>query len=445
MDGKHFGSPDWNPLGDLILPGQTVLIKPNLVLHENHSGNTVECVYTHASLIRAVLDYVHIALHGEGCILVGDAPLQSCRFQQLCKVSGLDDVIHFYRKNSSIPIELLDFRQEHAMTDNSGQIMRVAGAAGDPRGYSVVDLAQRSMLAPVSARFQRFRVTNYDPSLMSRHHNVAKNEYLVSQTVLSADVVISMPKMKTHRKAGITGALKNFVGINGHKDWLPHHSKGSAPMGGDEYLRPSLCKSLGDFVVEKEDISKSALLKKLLRPIRASLYRAGRFLTGDKYMEGSWWGNDTIWRTVLDLNRILIYADKAGTVRDVPQRKLFFLVDGILAGDHEGPVAPDPKPAGVILGGTCAATIDAVMARVMGFDYRKLPLIREAFRLSELRIASFSPQQIELCTNSAQFEDLRLDEPGFNLQFRPSSGWRNHIELESHPVTEPLGSSSNAA
>jgi hypothetical protein len=162
-------------------------------------------------------------------------------------------------------------------------------------------------------------------------------------------------------------------------------------------------------------------------------------------MEGSWWGNDTIWRTVLDLNRILIYADKAGTVRDVPQRKLFFLVDGILAGDHEGPVAPDPKPAGVILGGTCAATIDAVMARVMGFDYRKLPLIREAFRLSELRIASFSPQQIELCTNSAQFEDLRLDEPGFNLQFRPSSGWRNHIELESHPVTEPLGSSSNAA
>jgi uncharacterized protein (DUF362 family) len=442
MDEEHWGSPQWNPFGDLIRPGQTVLIKPNLVLHENHSGNTAECVYTHASLIRALLDYVYIALRGDGLILVGDAPLQSCRFQELCRESGLEQVVGFFRAHATVPIELIDFRQEHAITDQSRQIMGVNSAAGDPRGYAVVNLGDRSMLGPVSTRFRRFRVTNYDPTLMSQHHNAEKNEYLISRSVLAADVVISMPKMKTHRKAGITGALKNLVGINGHKDWLPHHSKGSQPRGGDEYLRPSICKFLGDFVVEKEDVSKSALAKKFLRPMRSLLHGAGRLLTGDRYMEGSWWGNDTIWRTVLDLNRILIYADKQGMVRDAPQRKVFFLVDGILAGDHEGPLAPSPKPAGVILGGTCAATVDAVMARVMGFDYRKIPAVREAFCLSDLPIAPFRPGEIELCTNSSEFEDLKLDQPGFNLRFTPTAGWQDHIELqESHSSSDSVASS----
>ncbi len=37
-------------------------------------------VITPGSLIRALLDYVCIALKGTGCITIGDAPIQSCFF-----------------------------------------------------------------------------------------------------------------------------------------------------------------------------------------------------------------------------------------------------------------------------------------------------------------------------------------------------------------------------
>jgi len=34
--------------------------------------------------------------------------------------------------------------------------------------------------------------------------------------------------LKLHRKAGITCALKNLIGINGNKEYLPHHRLGGS-------------------------------------------------------------------------------------------------------------------------------------------------------------------------------------------------------------------------
>ena len=53
-----------------------------------------------------------------------------------------------------------------------------------------------------------------------------RHRYLVARELIEADVVFNVPKLKTHKKAGVTGALKNLVGINGHKAYLPHHRKG---------------------------------------------------------------------------------------------------------------------------------------------------------------------------------------------------------------------------
>ena len=71
------------------------------------------------------------------------------------------------------------------------------------------------------------RITNYDYHEVNRHHRGDRHEYCISEACLSADVIINLPKPKTHRKAGYTGALKNMVGINAAKDYLPHHTKGS--------------------------------------------------------------------------------------------------------------------------------------------------------------------------------------------------------------------------
>jgi len=73
LDKSNFGQAAWNPLGDLIEPGDYVLLKPNLIC-ESHSSrqNEWEQVITHPSIIRAVLDYVLIALKGKGELSIAD-------------------------------------------------------------------------------------------------------------------------------------------------------------------------------------------------------------------------------------------------------------------------------------------------------------------------------------------------------------------------------------
>ena len=39
LDKEHYGTEGWNPLGQLISPGDAVVIKPNLVRHYNPQGS----------------------------------------------------------------------------------------------------------------------------------------------------------------------------------------------------------------------------------------------------------------------------------------------------------------------------------------------------------------------------------------------------------------------
>src|SRR5437867_4201578 len=69
------GTANWNPLSELVKPGDTVILKPNLIcdFHETR-GDDVVSMLTHGSVIRAVLDYVAIALQGQWRVVIADAP-----------------------------------------------------------------------------------------------------------------------------------------------------------------------------------------------------------------------------------------------------------------------------------------------------------------------------------------------------------------------------------
>ena len=68
-------------------------------------------------------------------------------------------------------------------------------------------LAGRLGLALVDLNYDRVRlVRNPSP-------NARLKEIWLPETVLSADVLISLPKMKTHRFAGVTLSLKNMFGL----------------------------------------------------------------------------------------------------------------------------------------------------------------------------------------------------------------------------------------
>lgn len=77
----------------------------------------------------------------------------------------------------------------------------------------------------------------------------------------------------------------------------------------------------------------------------------------------------------------------------------------------------DPKPCGVLIAGVNPVAADYVAAKLMGFDWRKVPTIREAFALPSLPLVDFEPSMIEV-----------LPEMGECFRFRPHFGWVGHIE-----------------
>lgn len=69
----------------------------------------MECLVTHPSDIRTVLDYVIIALKGGGRIIAADAPVQGCNFNELQKRMHYD-IIWSYYASENIKIEAVDLR-----------------------------------------------------------------------------------------------------------------------------------------------------------------------------------------------------------------------------------------------------------------------------------------------------------------------------------------------
>src|SRR5262249_36085264 len=134
----------------------------------------------------------------------------------------------------------------------------------------------------------------------------------------------------------------------------------------------------------------------------------GRQIFGDTNVDtvrsGNWYGNDTTWRMVLDLNRILHYADAAGGWPELPGRHFFSVVDGIVGGEGNGPLDPRPRPAGIIVAGSNPVAVDLTCARLIGFDYNKIPMLRRALDHHDLSLVSFSYDDIVVRSNDGAID-----------------------------------------
>jgi uncharacterized protein (DUF362 family) len=277
LDNENIDTERWNPLGEFIKPGNNVLIKPNLVLHESHKRNEdYYSVVTHPVLIRCITDYVAIALYKSGKITIGDASINSANFNLLCENLGLDDVKAQYERFGQ-KIELVDFRLYKMLKDSHGIITGHEDIVKNDN-YVEIIMDKESMLADISEKYDRFRVTEYDGDTMPVYHNKEHHRYCFHRSALEADVVISIPKIKTHRKAGMTCAMKNFVGLNGNKDWLPHHTKYSVEEGGDEYRYKSFRKKI---ISKSWDIrwkQKNIILQKLFLWLERQIQRTNKII-----------------------------------------------------------------------------------------------------------------------------------------------------------------------
>lgn len=180
MDRDNFGTANWNPLGEIVKPGDKVVLKPNLVFDMHEDGRQgVEGMVTHASILRPVIDYVLKASKGTARITICDAPLQSASWDNLVNQNLYQGLIDYYRERG-INIELLDLRTIRSYCNKYGGIQKTINLPGDPRGNCIVNLGRDSCFEPIVGDFKKFEITGYPSGTVAQHHNTKKNEYLIS-------------------------------------------------------------------------------------------------------------------------------------------------------------------------------------------------------------------------------------------------------------------------
>lgn len=413
MDINNFGTSNWNPFRSLIKPEEYVLIKPNLIID---SVNPI-CTTTHGSIIRVLIDYVWMALEGRGKILIGDAPQSNANFNQIVNLTGLRTLQEYY-KSKGINVELVDLRS--FISDRKFMYWK-RRKHGPP--YKTIDLGENSHFQDASIDFNRFYGAYWDRREVKTYHSSGKHRYTIPQAVLDADVILMVPKMKTHKKTGITLSLKNAAGILNDKNCLPHYRIGWPPLG-DEHQSPRC-------FLEKLSFLLSGKLQDFL-PVyfgafgKVAHQRIDTFLhflrkaSPNSIDAGDWYGNDTLWRGIIDVNRVLLYSDRNGFLRSEQQRRYFSVIDGIVAGEKEGPMQATAKQCGVVLCGFNGSILDAVCTSLMGFNFNLIPLIENA--LKDLTLNKFG-EQIEIATNVPAWKKFPIPQQ-HSLKFRLPEGWR---------------------
>lgn len=388
-----WGSAQERPFDRLLQDGARVLIKPNLVLHTNLCEGGISPLVTSSDLIQEV---TKSALESSNCtVLVGDAPVQGCDFEVLLALTGLRAWADGMTAREPRFRGIQDFRR--TTCDFRNGLRSSASENVLPMDLFVLfDLGTDSLLEPVTEVRPRFRVTCYDPATLALAHRPGRHQYLVSREVLDANLIINLPKLKTHKKAGITCALKNLVGINGNKEYLPHHRVGGSLSGGDCYPGRSALKRTQEWLLDQQNRSRSPSGAAAWHYV-ASLAGAAAARTGDSLgVEGSWSGNDTVWRMCLDLNRILLYGTVEGTLADTVQRRVVHIADGMVAGQGDGPLAPTPLALGLLLASENPWAMDWVAAHLLNMEPSRIALVREASGKFRWPISISSPEDIHI-------------------------------------------------
>ncbi|MFC2141353.1 DUF362 domain-containing protein [Acidobacteriota bacterium] len=424
LDESNIGCREWNPFKDIVKPGNRVLIKPNLVLHRHYLGEkALHGSIVHGSVIRPLVDYVYKALAGNGEIFIADNPVAGADFKAIMDFTGIQEMIDCLSQYGySAELKVIDLRPKVSVEAKNGSFFYKA-QAGDPLGYVTVDLGKNSLFAEFdnvpNVHYYTLAdqaVDHLDPkcsrlSTTDKYHNSNSHKYVVSRSILDTDVLIDLAKMKTHCKAGVSLTLKNMIGMVYLKECIPHHRPGLPPQGDSfpDYPAPYFIHSRNLYVK----------LRRLIRIHRFPGFRHFRNYLQKKqilinsYIEhGNWKGNDTIWRTILDLNRIAMYADKNGKMHDVPQRKIFYCIDGIIAQQGDGPINGEPFNASIVFGGSNSVFVDTLAVESMGFDPMMISSISQAYSI----------QKWKLINNNdvvPVIKELKL--PQFNFQM--SKGW----------------------
>jgi uncharacterized protein (DUF362 family) len=423
MDKKNIGTSKWNPFKDIIKPGNKVVIKPNLVTNFHYLGrDAILSTITHGSIIRPIVDYVFLALRGNGQIIIADTPTEKTDFSDTMQITGIQKIVEVLSENGYENLQAIDLRPKRICEGYNGEFLTIT-TSGDPLGYATIDLGESSCFSPLdkNPKIHYYTLTDrtvdhFDPyekrrSITDNYHHSGTHKYVVSRTILSADVIINIAKLKTHCKAGVSLSLKNMIGIVSTKDCMPHHRPGPPPDG-DAFPDYPASYYVG-FRKSYRTLRKTLHIH-LLPGVRTAInaMRKHKVMVGEHIEHGNWKGNDTIWRTILDVNRIVMYADKNGKMSERQQRKMLCFIDGIIGQQGNAPISGEPRKCGVVLCGYNPVLLDAYATGIMGIDYHRIKTIHNAQHIKKWKLLIDEESLLDI-------QRMML-----NLKFALPKGWQ---------------------
>ncbi len=418
-------------LFDAAKTAKKIVLKPNWVrdAHLERPGHW-DYVITHPTVISAVLKKVLELMPPGGRVSIIDGPEFSSSFEKLMSYYPVTE----WKKSAAvknIEVEIIDLRDE-IWEDNGNVVTKRTKNAGDFRGSTQVDLYDElsEFFRHVKSK-KGYYGADSNISETNNAHNGHNNLYRVSKTVIECDLFINLPKLKTHKKSGITCCLKNLVGINTYRNFLPHCSLGLKEEGGDQFFLSGTKQKIEGKLMPlvHQYIRTSPALSRIFSPVMS----LGKKIFGNNKQTirgGAWYGNDTIWRMILDINKVLLYSHPDGSLKDnaTSNRKAYLaIVDAVLCGEGNGPKIPDPKKLNYIIQGSNATTVDAVCSELMGFDYNKIPIIKNSFKIQNFPVVNCTENDIIACFKEGEYHIANIPDNKKSL-FIASNGWINHIE-----------------
>ena len=181
-------------LNKQLVENKKILLKPNWVTHSNIPSDEL-CLRTHDNFLIAALTVV--LEWNPASVIVGDAPVQGCNWDKtisnklLLKINKLS---HAFQ----IPVVVEDFRRV-VFNIKSGNLEEEKRPLSD---FLIFDVGSQSYLETITeTNGTNFRVTNYDSKNLSENHKKGVHKYCIIKQLFDADIVITLPKIKTDRKS----------------------------------------------------------------------------------------------------------------------------------------------------------------------------------------------------------------------------------------------------
>ena len=405
-----------------------IFLLPNFVTHSRSKSDEsrVHARCTSGFIVSEILRALAEGAPANARIRWGNAPLQACDWTRLCEELNLTAIAESFSSDHRIHGPL-DLRSLKVTRGGLGTLWNQRFAKSCQE--IAVDLGSSSLLEPLfrQTRPPALGVGDYPPSATNAYHGAGRHIYILSKEVLEAELIVSVPKLKVHEKVGLSCALKGVVGTVARKECLPHYRLGGPAENGDEFPRAFVLAKTGSRLLCWADERGCGIVANGIRIVgkgcRWLARRLYRIPTG-----GGWKGNDTAWRMVLDLARLLRYARSDGTLSTTPVRDHVAIVDGLVAGEGEGPLRPSPRRMGVIVAGADACAVDYACALVAGWDPARLPLIANSFGCEPYRLTKLTPEAIKFFINGRPISGSELARQ-FRPPLKPPLGWAG-VELD---------------